>query len=426
MNKNKIIIVLTAVLFIAITALFLIPFLKTVGKPADKKAFFDAIRTRDPGILKEIGDRRPSLAKETYISPGPKSREYTTLQMAAEKGNITAMQFLIKNGADINRVTATLPQTPLALAAMRNKSTAAWLLMDEGAKLDIKSETAKKLLIMALNEDNQVKFNLLKSKGIDLNQALPWAWKERHIDKLEFLRSNGGDPVKMLGWTELHSAAYEGDQKKVKEHAKKSTEINQKDNVGRTPLDCAILGGNTETAKYLINSGAETLYGNSDGSPLLYAVEKGDREIAKILADKGADVKIKLHCCETLLHIAASKGDVPMADLLISKGADINAKGSVDSTPLHYAVNENRTEMVKYLLSKGADINAQEACASTPLHSAAIRGNADMVELLISKGADVNIKNSCGETPMEQAICSKKDEVVDVFMNHGEKMKNVF
>lgn len=426
MNKKKIIMIFLAVLIITITALLSIPFWKTAGKPADREAFFDAIRTRDPGLLKKIGEKRPALANETYTFPGPKSREYTPLQLAAEKGNITAIQFLIENGADINRVTATLPHAPLVLAAMRHKSTAAWLLMDKGARLDIKSETAKNLLIMALSEDNQDKFNLLKSRGIDLNQALPWAWKERRLDKLEFLRSNGADVPKMLGWTPLHSAAYAGDQKKVEELVKKGAKMDQKDNLGRTPLDCAIIGGNTGTAKFLIAAGADTLYSNSEESPLLYAVEKGDREIAEILISKGADIKIKLHCCETLLHVAASKGDVKMADLLISKGSDINAKGAVDSTPLHYAVSNDRIEMVKYLLSKGADINAREACSSTALHSAAINGYADMAELLISKGADVNLKNSNGETPMEQAICSKKDEIVDVFMKHGEKMKNVF
>ncbi len=157
MNQKKILIISVAVILAAITMAVGIPFWKIAGKPADKEAFFEAIRTGDPGQLKEIASKQPSLVNETYIFPGPKSREYTPLQLAAEKGNVAAIQYLLKNGAEIDKTTKTLPYTPLTLAAMRRKSKAAWELMKNGAVADTKGDTGKNLLIMALGEDNKEK-----------------------------------------------------------------------------------------------------------------------------------------------------------------------------------------------------------------------------------------------------------------------------
>ena len=425
MNKKN---TLAAFIIIGILITLVIVFFpnyKSAKGNRDKAEFFDAVRTKDPALMKRLALKNPSLVKETWRNPGKNSLSFTPLQLAAEKGNIEAIRFLVSQGADINGITVDNPETPLAIAAKKRKSAAVRNLIDLGAKINVKGEEGKNLLTLALQENNQKLIQLLESKNIDMNLALMWAWKTRKVNIMNFLIEKKADPKTTLGWKPVHFAAYRGDFRQVENMVQDENQLDLQDKAGRTPLGIAILSGNTDIAKFLIEHGAKTDNDKYEENPLFFAVLAGDHEITKILIDKGADVKMKSKHCDSLLHTAAAKGDVKTAEMLIEGGAEVNVKGLCNSYPLHNAVNQNHKKMVEFLLSKGANINALEGCNSTALHSAAIKGNGEMVKLLISRGADMNIENSCGETPMEAAICHKKDRIVEIFIDNGGVPKGV-
>lgn len=71
------------------------------------------------------------------------------------------------------------------------------------------------------------------------------------------------------------------------------------------------------------------------------------------------------------------------------------------STPLITAALLNRVEIAKMLLDAGASINAKNYDGSTALLTAAFFCHTDMVKLLLDRGADKSIRNSAGATALE-------------------------
>ena len=72
----------------------------------------------------------------------------------------------------------------------------------------------------------------------------------------------------------------------------------------------------------------------ADSTPLMLAAMAGQPAAAKILIDKGADVKAKNTDGNTALHTAAFFCKPEMVALLIENGADVNAKNSDGETAL--------------------------------------------------------------------------------------------
>lgn len=135
-------------------------------------------------------------------------------------------------------------------------------------------------------------------------------------------------------------------------------------------------------------------------SPLYWAVFNGEKELVKLLVEKGADVNARggpYRC--TPLYWAAFYGDIDTAELLIANGADFMARDGDGETPLHYAAWNGQLEMVEFLIEKGADVNARDEFGSIPLHYAGFARATEVVNLLIAKGADVNARDRRGETP---------------------------
>lgn len=140
----------------------------------------------------------------------------------------------------------------------------------------------------------------------------------------------------------------------------KGISINEKDNYGNTPLHIAIMSGEHNYAKSLINLGAELNIKNS----------------------------IEL----TPLHIAAFLNEDDIAKNLLGKGADINIKGNSGYTPLHIAALMNNISIAKDLLIMGADNKSKTNQKLTPGEIARIQNNY-FIERLVSKKGSYNLNN---------------------------------
>lgn len=124
-----------------------------------------------------------------------------------------------------------------------------------------------------------------------------------------------------------------------------------------TALQFAAFGGQLETAKLLLERGADvgaiaqTKFRNT---PLQIALLTGQLEVARLLVAKGADVNAKQAEGFTALHTAAELGSEPLIRLLLDAGADINAKAEDGRRPLDVALRDNRTEAADLLRQRGA------------------------------------------------------------------------
>ena len=130
----------------------------------------------------------------------------------------------------------------------------------------------------------------------------------------------------------IHEAIEENDITKLKDIFKKL--VNGKDAEGKTPLQKT---RNEEIMIHLVKNGADVNVQDTDGlTPLHFAAENGQLQVAKLLIESGALVDAKYINGLTPLHRAALHGHTEILKLLIENGATIDAKGGVEKTPLHY------------------------------------------------------------------------------------------
>ncbi len=94
---------------------------------------------------------------------------------------------------------------------------------------------------------------------------------------------------------DLHTAVITGDVAAAKQHIAAGSDLNEKDPFGgSSPLITAALFGQKEIAALLLDAGADINFQNSDGSTaLITAAFFGRPEVVKLLLDQKADKTIK-------------------------------------------------------------------------------------------------------------------------------------
>ncbi len=142
---------------------------------------------------------------------------------------------------------------------------------------------------------------------------------------------------------------------------------------------------------------------------LLAAVNKGDVQTARQLIENGADIHLASDN-KSLIQIAVENRCKEMISLLIKKGAKISENKSI----LKIAVENQDKEIVSLLLETGAKFDFDY-----PLITAVKNNDKEIVSLLIDKGADVN---SVYEEKTSLDYADDRD-VIKVLKSHGAKTK---
>lgn len=191
----------------------------------------------------------------------------------------------------------------------------------------------------------------------------------------------------------------------------------------------AVRENRIEIVEVLINSfGLSWSQAWAGGYVLLRdAIEKGYREIAKLLLAHGSKVDSKnKKPSNTALHYAVINGDTEIVKMLLDRGANVSAKNSYHSTPLHFAVESEYIDIIKLLLSKKIKVNAKEKGGMTPLHIAANQGNLQIVEHLLNHCADINFAYTCTSgkryTSLGLAVEKGHETVVKLLLDRGAKI----
>jgi len=168
--------------------------------------------------------------------------------------------------------------------------------------------------------------------------------------------------------TELIKACREGNLEEVKRLVGKSSHLYNE------ALSCAVIQGDLETVKHLIEEGADIHV--QDDAALKWAVIYGYADIVKYLIEKGANVHV-----QDDFALRSYVNDIEMVKYLTSKGADVNA---LDGSALKEAVQRGNLEVAKVLVEAGADIKDGKA-----LTYAVLFGFLEIVKYLVECGADV-------------------------------------
>lgn len=325
----------------------------------------------------------------------------TPLLFAAYKGKYKLFKFLRKNGAN-----PTIKND--------NGDTILHLLHFLGNRVtddDIKYCLRAGLLIDEPQEEGETPLHKAVMRG------------NVHVARLLLDNGASVDAQCNRFWTSLHVAARKGDTAMAELLLERGANINAKKSDGYTALHLAALNGHSDTAKLLLERGADTSLKNKEGkTPLDLAKSQDHQQIVEWIKAQespeeastqeffaaiegnnpfkviemitaGFDINARKSDGTTPLIRAIECGNRLIAELLLEKKADINAQNEDGNSALHTAILNCNLMMLAELLSKGAEVNVKNKHGKTPLDLAVINKNLAAVEMLKSHGAKQSKKN---------------------------------
>jgi ankyrin repeat protein len=407
----------------------------------------------------------------------------TALHWAAHNGDLPLLTKLLKAGAKAN-ARNDYGSTPMQEAAMRGDAALLKALLKAGADVESANDEGETALMTVARTDNVEAARVLIKAGADVNAveqwrgqtALMWAAAQRNPEMVRLLLKSGAKPDTVSkirewerkvtaeprpqnrppgGFTALLLAAREGCAPCAAELVKGRADVNLVNPENISPLLEALLNARFDTAKVLIEAGADVNRWDVWGrAPLYSAIDynttpRGGRpdrpssdvatplEIAQLLIDHGANLNMQLKLFppyralgpdrggdallttgSTPLLRAAKACDVPATKLLVGAGAMVDLKNNLDATPLlaaagtNWAITDVRgrfrdekqcIETAKLLLDAGANVNAVNQAGQGVLHVAARLDLKDLVRFLAGRGAKLDLKDRNGATALDIA-----------------------
>ena len=332
----------------------------------------------------------------------------TVLMLAARSGNAEAVTALLARGANPN-ARERLGQTALMWAAAEGHTAIVRQLMDAKADMNVTLDSGFTAFLFAVREGHLDTVRAFLAAGADVNamtqrsasggrggarpgarastSPLMLAVQNGHFELAIALVDAGADPNDVrTGFTPLHMIAgvRKPDSSDISDPA--------------APTGSGRLSSG-EFVREIVKRGAKVNFRLPKGTPKQPATSSS-------IGSEGA----------TPLLFAADRGDVPLMRLLLELGADplipnfnnttplLAAAGVGTSEPQEEAGEESEAvEAVKMLLDLGADINTVDNNGDTAMHGAAYNIAPLVVKLLGQRGADPHVwnkPNKAGGTPL--------------------------
>ena len=212
-------------------------------------------------------------------------------------------------------------------------------------------------------------------------------------------------------WTSLIMAASKGQKDIVQLLFDNGADLNKADRGGYTPLQHAAHYEKMDTARLLIDLGAEP--------QLTKAAHKGHYATIHWLLQAGANPNKTDLNGECPLLVTALRGHKDVVQLLLQQGAKTNLGDRYGNTSLHWAAHFGEKDVIKQLFDGGAKPNSTNIWGLTPLHRAVNKDKREVVKLLVDMGADPNIADQNGRNPLTLAREKGYLDIVNI-LTHQE------
>jgi len=326
--------------------------------------------------------------------------------------------------------TSIAATSPVADAAMRGDVTALQKLLKDGADV-----------------------NAPQGDGMT---ALHWAALNGDLKATNLLLVAGAaaEPLTRLGgYTPLHLASSRGHAPVVARLLEAGSKPNAVTSTGVQPIHLAAEAGNADAIRFLLDRGANVnVRDETHGrTPLVFAASQNRLDAMRMLVEKGADSKLATNVIDYGQRSAADNADRQARDKMLTattgrapaaqpglfdppqtgRGADpadpaaapaagaarggraggvagprpasdiqqIGRQGGF--TALHYAARDGFAGAAMMLLDSGLDVNTPSGGdRSTPLVVAAINGQYDLALAFLKRGANPNLMSDDGVGPL--------------------------
>src|SRR5262245_18663554 len=290
----------------------------SAAAPADLR-LIQAVKSRDVASVRELlAPHAPPVDVNAAAADGA-----TALHWAAHRDDLTIADLLIRAGARAN-VANDLGATPLHLACTNRSAPMVARLLAAHADANARLLKGETVLMTCARAGDALAVTALLHAGADVNAAetehrqtaLMWAVAERHPDVVRLLIDAHAD-------IRARSLAY--DQTVVDEQTQRAgrEELNYTvKRGGATPLRFAARVGDVESARLLLNAGADANDAQPDGvSALVLAAHSGHGAVAALLLDRAANPDT-LTSGYTALHAAVLRSDIALVKALLAHGAN--------------------------------------------------------------------------------------------------------
>jgi ankyrin repeat protein len=333
----------------------------------------------------------PTPAPNLPESPGE------ALHRAVRAGNLAGVQRLIAAGAPVD-ARDDLGSTPLLDAAWAGKAEIADFLIQHGADVNAHHREAG-------------------------STPLQYAVLTGRPDMVSLLLKSGARTAGRYrdGQSVLHIAAARGSAPIVALLLEAKADLQALDSNGNTPLDSAVLHGQTQAVQTLLRFHANARYVHPiDGRGALHeACMRGFPDLLQPLLDAGADLAARDRFGQTPLDIALDYKNAGTVAVLLKLGQKLRDSQKIAEEAMESATLRGQTEIARILLENGLDVNKPPASGSSYLNDAALKGQAKMVQLLLDHGALVTAQNQSGGTPLHDAALGGNAQVAALLLEHG-------
>lgn len=376
---------------IKIILILLLTLLMSMLTGCGSSTISEAVEDGDLETVKRMLDKDPSL-----LSEGKGKSGRMLLNTAAMNNQIQVMELLLERGMDleehvVSKKSGYIGPTAFLLAVRYGKiETMEWFIK-KGANIHAKTgqnERISNAINMAVSDGSQEKFKRLLQLGVEVGTREKGFYNPlissvyyHNLELTRLLLKNGATLTVNNKWknTLLHLAVREDDPESSKLLIEHGADVNAHDKYGRIPLHNMLYWRRDlpELTALLLEKGSEPDARDRDGdTPLHNAAKNRFTQSARLLLEKGADVGIQGYMNRRALKLAIVRGARGVQKLMIS---------------LHTASAKENLEKVKELYAKYPQLlNSRDEDERTPLHHAAAHNRRDIAGFLIEKGADIH------------------------------------
>lgn len=282
---------------------------------------------------------------------------WCALHVAADRGNLEAIQALISHGCDID---------------IRDNEGGSWLFLLDKAHY---SQVTKFLVSANARNGRALNAPRMVLKGTSL-----------------IYTQESEEPSKNLS-CERHFAMI-----KYVSQIASGDDFNPNLSEAKELLHYACEYGHTELISFLIHQGTDVYTLDADGMMTMHIAAKYDKiPVIRLLLANGMDVNVKDEMEWAPLHHACCAGKDKTVEFLLDNKADVNAPNQNGEVPLHLAFGNGHMEIIRLLLQADppAKRDVRDNVGFIPVHYATI----ELAERMGSAGWDTS---DMGVAPEEE------------------------
>jgi ankyrin repeat protein len=242
---------------------------------------------------------------------------------------------------------------------------------------------------------------------------------------------------------DLAALIRDGSSKEALAAIRSGTDVNTPQPDGTTPLMWAVVRGDVEMAKELLQRGAKPGGRNALGATVLAeAIATNDRDLIDQLLKAGADPNLGNDDDETPLMLAARQGSLPLVETLVKAGARVDTREKFrGQSALMWAVGSNSAgaaAVADFLIKQGAEVDFRSAVNDwgnqmtgepraqyrangglTPLLYTTRSGCVECAKLLLKAGAKIERPTPDGVSPLMNAIDNGQYAMANFLLDQG-------